>query len=120
MSAFKVNLTITQGETLAKRFTWSIGTLEANTPVDLTGYTARMQVRSRADSVDVLFALTTENGGIVLGGTAGDITLAMSATATAALDFRKGVYDLEVVLPDGVTVRRLMQGSVHLSDEVTR
>lgn len=112
------DLYINQGETLALPLTYysdSAGTVAFN----LTGYTARMQGRLKIESASTLFSLTTENGGITLGGSAGTIVLSMSATDTAALNFISGVYDLEIVSSGGV-VTRLLNGSVFLSKEVTR
>lgn len=114
---FKHNITIIQGATLRDVTTWKAGTPAV--PVDLTGCTARMQVRAKIDSADTLLNLTTENGGITLGGTAGTVTVFLSATATAALTWKSGVYDLEVQFGNG-DVRRLLAGSVAVSPEVTR
>lgn len=114
---FKHNITIIQGATLRDVTTWKAGTPAV--PVDLTGCTARMQVRAKIDSADTLLNLTTENGGIILGGTAGTVTVFLSATATAALTWKSGVYDLEVQFGNG-DVRRLLAGSVAVSPEVTR
>lgn len=36
--------------------------------LDLTGCTARMQIRNKVSSPDILCELTTENGGIVIDG----------------------------------------------------
>lgn len=118
MAAFKLNLCIDQGATFTKLAMWKTGK-KPGVPVDLTGCTARMQVRAKQDAPDVLVELTTENGGIVLGGAAGTIALRIEAAATAAYEWRSGVYDLEIIFADG-TVRRLMYGSVSVSLEVTR
>lgn len=116
---FKLNLRIYQGATYSRVFTWKIGTLLASVPVDLTGCTARMQLREEVDSDAVLLELTTTNNRIALGGAAGTVTFALTAADTAALAFTRAVYDLEVVLADG-SVRRLMAGHVIVSPEVTR
>lgn len=117
--AFRVNLSIDQGSDFDRTFTLKNGPAESRTPVDLTGYTARMQVRQDIDDEDPLLELTTENGGIVLGDAAGTIQLVLTATQTAGLDFDSAVYDLELVSGAG-RVRRLMRGVVTLSREVTR
>lgn len=117
MAAFKVPFKILQGETCDQVTVWKTGTPAA--PVDLTGCTARMQVREEIASPVVLLELTTANGGIVLGGTAGTVRKFMSATETAAIQWTAGVYDLEIEFPDA-TVRRLMSGGVSVSKEVTR
>lgn len=114
---FALNLEMQQGATFRKDLTWQI----AEAPVDLTGYTARMQVRETVDSVTSLLELTTENGYITLGGAAGTIRLEVDAVAMAALDFTAGVYDLELASGDATPfVTRLCEGAVTLSPEVTR
>lgn len=92
---------------------------EAGTLVNLTGYTARMQIRANKKATTTLLELTTENGRIVLGGAAGTLQLILSATVTAAIDWTRGVYDLEVINADGF-VQRLWQGDVEVDKEVTR
>lgn len=115
--AGKRNLTIEQGTTFRKSWTWRAGSPSA--AVDLTGCTARMQIRAKVDSAAILLELTTENNRIVLGGVAGTIDLIVSAADTAALAWKSGAYDLEIVFADG-TVRRLLKGSVFIDPEVTR
>lgn len=118
--AAKVNLCIEQGATFQKTLTWKTGaTADAATAVDLTGYTARMQVRSRIGSSVVLLELTTTNGGITLGGTAGTIALLATDEQTALLMVTRAHYDLELVSAGGV-VRRLTYGTVTISPEVTK
>ena len=111
------NLEIQQGATLALVATWKDS---AGTAVDLTGYTARMNVRETYASSTAILTLTTANSGITLGGATGTITLAATAAATAALTAPfSGVYDLELVSSAGV-VTRLLEGVATVSPEVTR
>lgn len=114
----KLKLTIYQGATFRKRLTWK-GPLPAQTPIDLTGCTARMQVRPEVESSTVLLELTTANGGITLGGVAGTIELFVSDDDSAAFTWQSGSWDLEIEFPGG-DVRRLAQGTVNVSPEVTR
>lgn len=114
---FNYKLEILQGATLRDVVTWKVG--DPSVPVDLTGCTARMQVRDRITSADVLLELTTENGGLALGGAAGTVTFQMSAAETADLTWKAGVYDLEVVMADGF-VRRFLAGVALVLPEVTR
>lgn len=93
------------------------GYLQWYTPHDLTGYTARMAIKTKVGGT-VLLSLTTENGGIALNDSAKTITLSITATATAALTWTSGVYDLELISPTGV-VTSLMTGSVSVKPEVT-
>lgn len=123
MSAGKLNLTIEQGATWHRRLTWKTG--DPATPVDLTGFTARMQVRAAADVEseevepgDVLVELTTENSRITLTPEEGRIELDIDAVTTADIEAVEAVYDLELV--NGPTVTRLVQGAALISAEVTR
>jgi hypothetical protein len=109
------NFTIYQGATFSRVLTWKDSN---DTAVNLTGYTARLQIRECLESESPFVTLTTENGGIALGGSAGTITLAISATLTAAITQSSGVYDLELIT--GSTVTRLLKGDVTISKEVTR
>lgn len=114
----KLKLTIYQGATFRKRLTWT-GPAPTRTPIDLTGCTARMQVRPDIESATVLVELNTTNGGITLGGVAGTIELFISDEASAAFTWLSGVWDLEIEFASG-EVRRLVQGTVSVSPEVTR
>lgn len=118
MPAEQHDLTIEQGATWEQdlQYLQSDGT----TPIDLAGYTARMQIRPNASS-DVVYASLTSSpaAGITITAPTGTIKLALSASATAALAWAQAVYDLELVAGDG-TVTRLIQGKVVLSREVTR
>ena len=88
-------------------------------PWDFTDYTARMQVRRTYDSTSPMIELTTENGGITLNdGEQGEIRIIMTDAQTASLS-SNGVYDLEIVSPEG-NVSRVIQGTFTLSLEVTR
>lgn len=98
------------------------GELMYHPPMDLSGYTARMQIRAAITATEVLASLTTENGGITLGGAAGTIELYLSDEATALLTFVKAVYDLELIAPGSpAIVSRVFEGSVLMGrKEVTR
>jgi hypothetical protein len=113
----KYDLLIDQGATLNIVATWKDS---SGTPINLTGYTARMSVRATFTSSSSVLDLNTSNGGITLGGSAGTITITASATTTAALTAPfSGVYDLELVSGGGV-VTRLLEGTATVSPEVTR
>lgn len=88
-------------------------------PVDLTGCTARMQIRSEVESPTVLLELSTTNGRIVLGGPAGTATMTIDAATTAATEWDSGVWDLEITHPGG-EVSRMAEGTASVSPEVTR
>ena len=108
------NNSIKQGETFAKQITWNDG---SGSPINLTGYTARMYLKRALTDTVSAFELTTANSRIALGGAVGTITLSITTTDTAGLsgDY---VYDLELV--NGSNVKRLLQGKIKIDAEVTK
>lgn len=116
----KIKLTIYQGSTFRWRATIKSGaSADVAVVTDLTGYTARMQIRSDITSDTILFSLTTENGGITIGDAAGTVDYYISDTDTSAIDWDSAVYDTELIAPSG-DVRRYFYGAVVVSPEVTR
>ena len=116
MPAAKYNLEVEQGAT----FTLALAYKDANdVPINLTGYSARMQIRHKAGSASALIDATTANGKIVLVAADGGITVTVPATDTDALTVTTGVYDLEIEDASSV-VTRLLQGTVAISKGVTR
>lgn len=97
------------------------GVLSYQTPKDLTGYTARAQIRASVGATEALLDLTTENGGISIDTDDHTVTLTISAADTAALDFKRGVYSLEMISNDDpAVVTEIAEGSVTVLNEVTR
>lgn len=93
------------------------GYLHYQTPVDLTGMTARMSIKNKIGGTELL-RLDTTNGRITIDPVRFAITLSISATDTEAIDWKKGVYDLEIVGADG-SVSTLLSGKVVVVKEVT-
>lgn len=116
MSAAYYSFKIEQGATFYQPLVWKDGDGDV---VNLTGYTARMQVRKTLKADTPILTLTTEDGRITLGGALGTILLEVSATDTAELTACCGVYDLELQSIDGNVVR-LLEGEIEISKEVTR
>lgn len=112
-----LDLSCYQGANFDYTLTWQAG----GSAVNLTGYSARMQVRDSYDAGTAVVSLTSGTG-ITLGGTAGSIILELSSTATAALDGTPNtqyVYDLELVSGAGY-VTRLVEGRFYVYPEVTK
>lgn len=110
------DITIEQGATFQLNLVWRDA---SNTPIDLTGYTARMQVKRRYADTTPLLNFTTENGAITLGGTNGTVQVVGLATVTDDVPAKVCVYDLELVSPTGF-VKRLVQGTAVVTPEVTK
>lgn len=115
MAAATYNILIEQGATFRFRLQWKD---DEGNPIDLDGYSARMQVRPFVESDEVLLNLNTEDGGITIES---DWEIVVEATAeqTQVIIDYAGAYDLELESADG-TVYRLVQGKVKISPEVTR
>jgi hypothetical protein len=115
------NFCINQYATYIKIFLWLAGGCGCQTvgatpqPVDLTGYTANLQIRPFNLSSTILYDASAD---LVLGGTSGTITLTIDATDTATFTWLTGVYDLIVTNSAGV-VTRLLEGKVTVSPGVT-
>lgn len=94
------------------------GYLVYYTPVSLSGFTARMQIRATQPAATALDSLTSPTD-IALDDAAKAITITIPAADTAAYTWLDGVYDLELVSSGGV-VTQLLRGSVTVEPEVTR
>ena len=127
------DLIVRQGETYS--FTWT--KLSGGSAVNLTGYSARMSVRTHFGGTQEVYlsdGSDADGGTITLGGAAGTVVLTMTAAETAALaDAITGwiddpaaeagprvayIYDLELVTGAGAVTREL-EGRLVVLREVT-
>jgi hypothetical protein len=115
MAAGKYKIVVEQGATFHMDFTIYV---DDTTVWNLTGYSARMQVRASVESVDVILSATNSNY-ITLGGTAGTVDLDLPASVTEDLPAGRFVYDFELVSAGG-EVWRVLEGSFVVDPEVTR
>lgn len=112
------NIIADQGATFSYTVTWKDS---KRTPINVTGYTARMHVRSSKTASTTILVLTTENGRIsVSSPTNGEFTLTVSATDMAAILEDRYVYDLEIIAPITGIVTRLIYGNFVVRAEITR
>ena len=96
------------------QFTYRIGRF----PVDLTGYTSRLQVRETHRASNTLVSLL-DGSGITLGGKKGTIQIIIPAETTTQFHPENYVYDLELISPGG-EVTRIVEGAFKVTPEVTR
>lgn len=87
-----------------------------HSPVDLTGYSARMQVRDRVGG-EILLDSTASEITLTIDPVAHTVEREIAAGVTEAIDWRRGVYDLEMV--SGTYVTKIDGGVVSVTDEVT-
>ena len=115
------DMVVDQGATVNTVFTIKNS---ARSALDITGYTARMQVRrfdgtTRDPSPIVIAEYTSLDGYILIGGTAGTVTLLIPPAEMASYEPGSYVYDLEVESSLGETTR-IVQGKFIVRAEVTR
>jgi hypothetical protein len=126
MAAGRYSFIIEQGSTLDFEIQYKDSN---NVPIDLTGYSGRMQIRSNIDSPTPIITLSSsldaDGTGLNFSGsngttppTSGSIGIYISAASSSAFTFTTAVYDLEIV--SGSRVTRILEGGVSLSREVTR
>lgn len=108
-----------------------------NIPVDLTGYSGRMQLKSNyADNNPTIYltlssSLETDGTGLNFSGSngttplsSGSIGVYIASCTSSLLTFNTAYYDLEiyypsVVDPDCPITTRILEGQVRLSLQVT-
>lgn len=95
------------------------GVVEFNSPVDLTAYSARMQIRESIDSTTIIHSATTDNGGITIDTGIKTISIIIPAVTTAQFTFSTAVYSVELYRPSGVVVP-FLTGNLTLVPEITR
>jgi hypothetical protein len=109
------NIQIDQGATYTLALSYKDS---AGVPINLTNYTAAMQLRKTVESATASLSLTSSSG-IVITGATGLLNITITATQSRDLDPDIYVYDLEITSSAGV-VTRLIEGSAVVSAEVTR
>jgi len=88
------------------------------TPIDLTGATAKMQVRDTAGGTKLAFTLTSPSGGITIDGPTGTLSIKCTPTQTNKLFYPKSSYDIMIVDSNGDKIK-LLEGFMTLNRSVT-
>lgn len=126
MIAGVYNITLEQGTTFYRLIDVMEPTVldpDVYEAFNLTGYTARMQIRRTIDSPTAMVSLTSPtvsgNGITVMDGANNAISINITDATTSLVD-SSGLYDLEIIKTSTGQVSRLLQGTVTLSREVTK
>ena len=123
----RYDLAIQQGAVFEREFQWcnpipGSDPPEPNEadPIDLTGYTAKLQIRAHGGEPDTTDPLAefTIGSGLTVTAAEGKIALKITDEQTTAYAFTTAVWDL-LVATGGDTIR-LVEGRVSVSPEVTR
>lgn len=86
--------------------------------IDLTGASAKMQIRDVKGGTKLAVTLTSPSGGIVINGPLGKLTVTLTPTQTNKLFYPKSVYDIMVVDTNANKIK-LLEGFMTLNRSVT-
>lgn len=113
MAAATYNLSIDQGSD----FILDLTVKEGGAVKNLTGYSARAQLRSKKSDATLAasFICTVKDP-----ATSGQISIELPNSVSSALTAGRYFYDLEIYTANDNTVKRLIQGEAVLNQEVTR
>jgi len=115
MPTTRHDITVNQGA----EFTLNVQALNADrTVMDLTGYTAKMQVRDSKGGSTIYMTASTAAGTITINAPGGIVMVNVGADLTTPMTWNSGWYDL-IVTASSTNVKRLVEGFASLSKEVT-
>jgi hypothetical protein len=116
-------LTIKQGDTWTIKVTWCNphpGTTQPNlaSPIDITGYSAKLQVRSEPGSMEspVLSLTSSPGGGLTVNGPAGEVLGRASPAQTAAI--AAGIWHWGCEIDNGTDKHTLIEDMIIVRPQV--
>ena len=86
--------------------------------IDITGASAKMQVRDTKGGSKLAFSLTSPSGGITIDGPNGKLTIKITPTQTNKLFYPKSSYDI-MLTDSNLNKTKLLEGFMTLSRSVT-
>ena len=111
MAAGVYNIIVEQGSSFAQKITVKTD----GTPKNLTGYSARAQIRPTRTS-----ATLTATFSCTVNPPSGEVLMNLSPDQTTGIAPGRYFYDLELYTSGDTVVSRILQGEVTVSPEVTR
>lgn len=103
---------IPQGLSWSMSIQWLVG--EPETPVDLSGYSAVLEIRERQNNTAEVMEQLTSPADITLDEF-GNITARMTPSATALLPLGSYWYELELSAGNGGEIVQLLRGEARVS-----
>ena len=112
MSAGTYNLVIDQGSD----FALDLVIKQSGTALNLANYSGRAQLRTSvsASSASASFSVTVTNAAN------GALKMQLPAATSSGISAGQYVYDLEIFTANDTIVKRIIQGDVTITPEVTR
>lgn len=109
------------GATFSQQLVWSAETPTGSgvfLPVNITGYSAKMQIR-KSPGAPLILEVSTVNGYITLTPLLGILNIVVPATVTASLASGLYKYDLDITDSAGF-VTRFIQGAFEIVATITQ
>ncbi len=116
MSAGFFHFIIEQGATFKHTLTLKDS---ADSLINLTGFSAEMDLRRNQDDSSEVLTLTVANNRVTMGGSNGTIVLEISASDTSSMAVGDGVYDLKLT-DSNAKVDRILEGTFSVRGSVSR
>lgn len=113
--AQKCNIKLDQGSNSSFVFT----VRDEGGLVDLTGFTAIMQIRKTPYDLDAVDTLSTENGRIEIDTESAVISLKFPCFTTENYPAIPLIYDIEIE-SEGGEITRILEGALTVDREITR
>jgi hypothetical protein len=117
MAAISYNLEIDQGASHVFAYDWISNS--TGLPLDLTDYSAKMQIRSGPGDEQVLLELSSTNGRISMGGATGEVLVVFQPADTENIDWYDAYYDLFLTNTVDASKTRLAKGFVTILRKIT-
>ena len=114
--AGKLNLIIEQGAEFERTWVYKD---ENDDPVDLTGYTAQMQIRLTQDEASPIYD-SDDNNDITITALTGTLDLVIPTADTTTMTFDRALWSVELTITATGKVIRLLEGWVDLSKQVVK
>lgn len=122
MSAGKYSFTIEQGSTTRFNIVYKDSTGQ---PVDLSDYSARMQIKSSYGDTSSIATLSSSlwsdgTGLNMVSSSQGMIQLYISSCTSSLFNFDEAYYDIDIISGSNCPiVERILEGRIRLSREIT-
>jgi hypothetical protein len=112
MAAGKYNIEIDQGSD----FALDVTVKEDGSVKDLTGYSARSQMRAKKSDASAAASFTCT----VTDAANGILKMELSNSTSSNMTAGRYFYDLEIYTSGDAIVKRILEGEVNIDREVTR
>jgi hypothetical protein len=112
MAAGKYNIEIDQGSD----FALDVTVKEDGSAKDLTGYSARSQMRAKKSDASAAASFTCT----VTDAANGILKMELSNSTSSNMTAGRYFYDLEIYTSGDAIVKRILEGEVNIDREVTR